>query len=99
MQGLDIWVHTDKATKHWTEVADEPVWVSLAEAQAFCAAHNARLMSEEEYMRLLDLNGTSEKQRCPSLCNDTRCTTSLRSAGWQANSCSKFDLYDNRPCT
>ena len=34
MQGNEVWVHTDKGTQHWTKVAEEPAWVSLAEAQA-----------------------------------------------------------------
>ena len=67
LQGRDVWVHTNESTKHWTEVADEPVWVSLAEAQAFCSAHNARIMTEPEYLRLLSQNGTSG-QRCGAGC-------------------------------
>ena len=54
-------MHTNTSTKHWTEVADEPVWVSWAEAGAFCAANGARLMTEPEYGRLLDQSATVNK--------------------------------------
>ena len=54
MQDGEVWVHSNNATKHWTEIAGEPVWVSMAEATAFCTAQHARLMTEPEYMRLLD---------------------------------------------
>ncbi|CAI5463414.1 unnamed protein product [Closterium sp. Yama58-4] len=57
----EYWVHTHlglgKGTeaKPWYEVADAPVWVSLAEAQAFCRAAGSeyRVMSEAEWHQIV----------------------------------------------
>ncbi|CAI5490071.1 unnamed protein product [Closterium sp. Naga37s-1] len=57
----EYWVHTHlglgKGTeaKPWYEVADAPVWVSLAEAQAFCRAAGSeyRIMSEAEWNQIV----------------------------------------------
>lgn len=42
------------SSKHWTEVAEKPVYASLAEAEAFCRWMECRVMKEEEYQRILD---------------------------------------------
>jgi formylglycine-generating enzyme required for sulfatase activity len=49
----DVWVHYPEASFHWRDVQDRPVWCSLAEARAFCAANKCRLMTEPEYERAL----------------------------------------------
>ncbi|GJP45889.1 hypothetical protein CLOM_g5228 [Closterium sp. NIES-68] len=57
----EYWVHTHLGlgegteAKPWYEVADAPVWVSLAEAQAFCMAAGSeyRVMSEAEWNQIV----------------------------------------------
>ncbi|KAK9789403.1 hypothetical protein WJX73_006308 [Symbiochloris irregularis] len=72
MAGSEVWVHTNEATLHWTEVADQHVWVSQAEALAYCRAHDARMMTEPEYTRLLDENAASDER-----------WEGLRTGGWE----------------
>ena len=47
-------MHLPAGTKGWSEVADHPVWVCLAEATAFCKFAGCRVMTELEYGCLLD---------------------------------------------
>ena len=49
-----MWVHYPEGTWNWREVAERPVWCSLAEAQAFCKARGCRIMTEPEYMLALE---------------------------------------------
>lgn len=44
----DILVHAAEATYKWTDVADCPVYCSLAEASAFCKFKGSRVMTEFE---------------------------------------------------
>lgn len=60
VQGKEVWVHDSTASRHWTAVRDAPVWVSLAEAQAFCRAYGMRIMREPEYARLTDHSACSD---------------------------------------
>eukprot|EP00249_Psilotum_nudum_P030628 c43427_g1_i1 orf=292-2445(+) len=57
----DCYVHHPFSTKHWSEVADEPVYVSLSEAQAFCNWVGCRIMTEAEYHRALDYDPDGQK--------------------------------------
>lgn len=52
----DVWVHYPEGSWHWTQVQHRPVWCSLAEASAYCVFKRARIMTEAEYQRILDLN-------------------------------------------
>lgn len=49
-----VHVHSPHASHSLAQVADQPVFVSLAEARAFCQWAGARIMSEPEYHRALD---------------------------------------------
>lgn len=66
----EYFVHGFDSSKHWTEVAEEPVYVSLAEAEAFCRWMNCRVMKEEEYQRILDCDKSGE-------------VVGLRGGGWE----------------
>lgn len=44
-----VFVHLPGKTQHLSAVQDEPVWVSLAEAQAYCHWAGGRIMTEPEY--------------------------------------------------
>eukprot|EP00897_Mesotaenium_endlicherianum_P009271 jgi/Mesen1/8372/ME000468S07806 len=70
-KGGEFYVHVSGATRHWAEVADEPALVSLAEAQAYCAAHGWRVMSEAEYHRVLAAPGGEQRVR------------HMRDGGWE----------------
>ena len=54
MQADKAWVHLPSGSKAWQEVSQQPVWVCLAEATAFCSFSSCRIMSEPEYQRVLD---------------------------------------------
>jgi dimethylhistidine N-methyltransferase len=49
----EIYVHAPEASHHWEAVASCPVYLSLAEARAFAAAHGARVMTEAEHQHLV----------------------------------------------
>ncbi|KAH7372604.1 hypothetical protein KP509_17G012500 [Ceratopteris richardii] len=66
----DYYVHEPGITKHWEEVANQPVYVSLAEAQAYSKwAGDFRVMTEEEYHR--------------ALLEDGKTVFGLRDGGWE----------------
>lgn len=68
--GGEFYVHGQGTTRHWSAVAEEPVYVSLAEAEAYCKwAGNFRVMSEEEYHKALPEEG--------------RGLQGLREGGWE----------------
>ncbi|KAI5060176.1 hypothetical protein GOP47_0025114 [Adiantum capillus-veneris] len=68
--GGDFYIHGHATTKHWKEIASEPVFVSLAEAQAYCKwAGDFRVMKEEEYHR--------------ALVEDGQAVHALREGGWE----------------
>ena len=46
---LHLWVHLPEGSYCWEEVACCPVYVSQAEAQAYCRLHGGRLMTEAEW--------------------------------------------------
>eukprot|EP01018_Ginkgo_biloba_P029340 Gb_06303 [translate_table: standard] len=56
MVGNEYYIHSSETTKHWTEVAEDAVYVSLAEAEAFCRWKECRIMTEAEYQRILDFD-------------------------------------------
>lgn len=66
----EYWIHTPTSTQHWTRVANEPVFVSLSEAEAYCKWSHGRVMSEEEYHLTLASKTASKVQQ-------------LRSGGWE----------------
>ena len=49
--GGEVFVHRPGKSVAMESVQHEPVWVSLAEAQAYCNWAGGRVMSEEEYER------------------------------------------------
>lgn len=51
----EIWVHMPDGSYHWEEVAHQPVFCSLAEAEAFAKKHNSRIITEAEYEHLSKL--------------------------------------------
>ena len=57
-----IVVHSRGGSLPWKEVRDAPAQCSLAEAQAFCAwrGGGARVMSEAEYQRIIDVRADSK---------------------------------------
>jgi formylglycine-generating enzyme required for sulfatase activity len=66
----DFYIHRPEGVFHWTQIANEPVLVSLTEALAFCKSLGYRIMSETEYQRVLD----SDKQGR---------VKQLREGGWE----------------
>lgn len=50
--GEELHIHMPEASYELSEVAHCPVYVSLAEALAYCKLHGARLMSEEEWVHI-----------------------------------------------
>uniref|UniRef100_A0A0D6QRR4 Sulfatase-modifying factor enzyme domain-containing protein n=1 Tax=Araucaria cunninghamii TaxID=56994 RepID=A0A0D6QRR4_ARACU len=61
--GNEYYVHGPDSTEHWTEVSEEAVFVSLAEAEAFCkwTGLGCRVMTEAEYHRILDYDRHGKK--------------------------------------
>ena len=59
-----------RGTQGWRTAAQQPVWVSLAEASAFCRCKGARVMTEAEYVHTVDAAGDrcATILRCPSAC-------------------------------
>lgn len=64
------YVHSPFSTALWSDVADQPVLVSLSEASAYCTYAKGRIMTEAEYQRILDTQ-------------DGPIARSLRSGGWE----------------
>lgn len=58
-----VFVHRPGKSVPLHTVQDEPVWVSLAEAQAYCKWAGGRVMSEEEYARAAEHAVTSFPDR------------------------------------
>ena len=54
-------VHGVDSTHVLEEVADQPVFVSLIEAQAYCKWAGARIMTEAEYELALAHSQTNER--------------------------------------
>ncbi|KAL4447235.1 hypothetical protein ABPG77_007268 [Micractinium sp. CCAP 211/92] len=52
--GQQLWVHMPEGSYRWEHVADCPVYVSLAEAQAYAKLHGARLLTEPEWQLAMD---------------------------------------------
>lgn len=44
-----MFVHVPGKTQALADVQDKPVWVSLAEAKAYCSWAGGRVMTEPEY--------------------------------------------------
>lgn len=88
MMGEDCYVHGQWETRNFTEAANEAVYVSLSEAEAYCKwAGGCRVMSEEEYQRILDyLMESSTKD------HTTEIVESMQEAGWEWTS-SNFKPY------
>lgn len=51
--GDSVFIHKPEGSFHWREVCHEPVWLSLAEAQAYAQFRGCRIMSESEYHCIL----------------------------------------------
>jgi len=66
----EYYVHSVDSTDHWSKVADQPVFVSLSEAEAFCHSVGCHIMTESEYHQIL-LSGYATKVH------------KLRSDGWE----------------
>jgi formylglycine-generating enzyme required for sulfatase activity len=95
--GGEFYVHGPYGTHHWKEVKEDPVYVSLAEAMAYCKwfgdqqhqdqdqdhHHVMRIMTEEEYHRALDESDRSNGG------HDAVVVMDLRSGGWEWT-CSPF---------
>lgn len=76
----DFHVHSTSATQHWKNVANEPVYTSLSEAEAFCAwSHGGRVMTEPEYHMILTSKEGAGVDK-------------LRSGGWEWTS-SPFEPF------
>ncbi|GLJ39980.1 hypothetical protein SUGI_0817940 [Cryptomeria japonica] len=69
--GTEYYIHGPESIKHWTEVAEEAVYVSLAEAEAFCKWMGCRVMTEAQYHRILDCDKHGKK------------VLSMRGGGWE----------------
>ncbi|CAM6124876.1 unnamed protein product [Calypogeia fissa] len=69
--GDEFYVHEFQATHHWSKVKYKPVFVSLSEAQAFCRWVGARIMTEAEYQRILDVD------------KHERTVEQMRTGGWE----------------
>ncbi|GLJ39975.1 hypothetical protein SUGI_0817810 [Cryptomeria japonica] len=69
--GNEYYIHGPDSTKHWTEVAEEAVYVSLAEAEAFCKWVGYRVMTETQYHRILDFDKHGKQ------------VLSMREGGWE----------------
>ncbi|KAG0583912.1 hypothetical protein KC19_3G171100 [Ceratodon purpureus] len=67
----EYWIHTPSASHHWTQVANEPVFASLSEAEAYCKWSGGRVMTEEEYHLILASKDGANKVH------------QLRSGGWE----------------
>jgi hypothetical protein len=59
----EVFVHSCAGSSHWKQVAHKPVYVSLAEAMAYCTSRRdgSRIMTESEYQRAVDAD---EGERC-----------------------------------
>lgn len=68
--GGEYYVHGPFTSNHWTEVASQPVFVSLSEAKAYCSSLGARVMTEMEYQRILDSDDENE-------------VLNMRNGGWE----------------
>ncbi len=75
----EYYVHSVDSTDHLSKVADQPVFVSLSEAEAFCHSVGCRIMTESEDHQIL-LSGYATKVH--KLCSD----------GWEWTS-SVFQLF------
>jgi formylglycine-generating enzyme required for sulfatase activity len=75
-EGEEIYVHMPEGSFHWKEVADCPVYCSLAEATAYCKLHKGRIMTEHEYQNIL-IHNNSDK-----LDNSTK-LVALEDWGWE----------------
>ena len=66
-----VFVHKPGKTVPLSEVLHEPVWVSLAEAQAYCNWVGGRVMTEEEYGRAADHTRFDDRYFAMLVSNDT----------------------------
>jgi formylglycine-generating enzyme required for sulfatase activity len=66
----EYYVHCVDSTDHWSKVADQPVFVSLSEAEAFCSSVGCRIMTEAEYHQILQGGYVTKVHK-------------LRSDGWE----------------
>jgi formylglycine-generating enzyme required for sulfatase activity len=66
----EYYVHSVDSTDHWSKVADQPVFVSLSEAEAFCHSVGCRIMTESEYHQILQSGYATKVHK-------------LRSDGWE----------------
>jgi formylglycine-generating enzyme required for sulfatase activity len=63
----EYYVHSVDSTDHWSKVADQPVFVSLSEAEAFCHSVGCRIMTESEYHQILQSGYATKVHK---LCSD-----------------------------
>ncbi len=66
----EYYVHSVDSTDHLSKVADQPVFVSLSEAEAFCHSVGCRIMTESEYHQILQSGYATKVHK-------------LRSDGWE----------------
>ena len=66
----EVFVHTPGKSVPLHCVEREPVWVSLAEAQAYCKWAGGRVMSEEEYERAAEHTRYSERLVLMWMCSN-----------------------------
>eukprot|EP00850_Spirogloea_muscicola_P023678 SM000377S13799 [mRNA] locus=s377:32580:36264:+ [translate_table: standard] len=75
----ECYVHSPQGTRHWSEVANAPAFVSLSEAMAFCTSKGCRVMTEPEWHRIVDSDAGERVE-------------ALRCGGWEWTY-SLFDSY------
>lgn len=73
-------IHVPEGSFHWSEVADCPVYCSLAEAQAYCKSRGGRIMTEPEFLHVSHVSGEEDVE-------------DLEKGGWEWTS-SCFDSFE-----
>ena len=82
---MTYYVHMPEGTYHWEQVANCPVYCSLAEASAYCKFRGGRVMTEAEYCHILEYRG-QQKVNIPT--NENSISTvitiqALTTGGWE----------------
>jgi len=66
----EYYVHNAAGTNHWSRVANEPVYASLSEAEAYCSWARGRIMTEPEWSLIVGDENADKVEM-------------MRSGGWE----------------